>query len=742
MSREARKGLSRHIKGELAGAVSVVVVALPSSIGLGITAFAALGPAYTSHAAMAGVYCAVMAGFLAPLLGGTSILVTGTRTSLTLVLSSVVATLVQLSPLSGPVLQPNQIISLVLLCVFMGGLFQVLFGLFRLGDIAKYIPYPVIAGFMNGLAILIMYSQVNPLLGLDTKAVLGFDASWLGEVKPLSLMVGFSTLTMVYLARRFLKGVPPSLAGLIAGTVLYYLSGVMMGPAPLGPTIGSLTVTVPTPAILQGLWDVITGKSLEHLRLLLFPALILCVFGSIESLMSAVAADNVTSQSHNSNRVLIGQGVGNMMASLFGGISGAGTVASTLANYQGGGRTALSGMAASIMMLLIVLLFGRFVGKIPLAAIAGILVTVGVTIFDRWSLRILWRAIKNAELPPEARKNLLLTILVTLLTISVNLVMAIALGFGVATVLFLSKMGRSVIHRRLSGSQLTSKKVRPVEQSRLLKDHGHRVLVLELHGPIFFGSAEKLLHEIESAAQDVHFLILDMKHVNEIDSTGAKIMTRIHKNLQEKGRKLLVSYMAENHPAWMSLVDMEVIDTWGREHLFADTDRALERAEEQLLDTLSARPRAALVMDIDTFDVFKDLNEQERSVVKESLHRKTYRKGDMIIQEGQADRNLFFLTQGEVSIGITLSSGDRSKRLATYGPGTVFGEVELLDGSPRSASAWADRDSEIFHLTAADFESLRINHPGIAHTFIANLARELSLRLRMANEELRLLEDS
>ena len=394
------------------------------------------------------------------------------------------------------------------------------------------------------------------------------------------------------------------------------------------------------------------------------------------------------------------------------------------------------------MTLLIVILCGRFVGMIPLAAIGGTLITVGIAIFDSWSLNLLGKAVKTAKFPPEARTNLLLTLLVTLLTITVNLVIAIALGFGVATALFLSKTGRSVVHRRFSGSQLTSKKVRPVEQARLLQDRGGRILVLELYGPVFFGSAEKLAREIEKTAAEVSYLILDMKHVNEVDSTGAKIISRIHSGLREKEKHLLVSYLTENHPSWTALVDMGVIAALGRERLFADTDRALEWAEERLLGTLSAGTGTGQEMDLGAFGVFRELAEQERSILRGRLRKVAYRKGEMVIREGERDRDLLFLTKGEVSIGIALSAEGRSKRLATYGPGAVFGEVELLDGSPRSADAWADVDAEIYRLTPEGFESLRRDNPGIAHKLVAGLARELGFRLRMANKELRLLEDS
>ena len=740
---EEKAGLFQNIKGDLSGAVSAAIITLPMSIGYGIVAFAALGPAYAPNAALTGVYCAVFAGFFASLLGGTSVLITGPKAPLTLVLASVVAYLVNNPPLPGPVAnQINQIVYLAFLCVFIGGLFQLLFGMLRLGDIVKYIPYPVIAGFMNGIAILLIYKQLTPLLGLEATSGLFKDLSMLAGVKPLSVLVGISTLAMIYIARRFIKRVPASLAGLITGIAVYYLFWFMKGPSSLGPVIGSLEITIPQPVMIQGFMDVISSERLlYYLRILLLPGLILGVFGSIDSLLTAVVEDNLTARNHNSNKELVGQGVGNMISSLFGGIAGAGSVPRTLNNFRAGGRTIFSGMASSVIILLTVMLFGRLVGMIPLAAIAGIIISVGFSLFDGWSLNLIGKLVKTAEYRSEVAGNLLVTLLVTVLMLTVNLVIAIALGFGVATALFLSKMGKSIIHRTYSGRRVTSKKIRPVKLSRLLQDHGNRISVFELYGPIFFGSAEKLANKIEKSTEEARYVILDMKRVKEIDSTGAKIINRIHGSLKDKGKYLLVSYLTESHSSWESLVDMEVIATLGREYFFDDTDMALEWAEEHLLELMCSHIERDSELALEEFGVFKDFNEQELGLLKGRLTKKTYKKGEVVSREGELDRDLLFLTRGSVSIGIGLSESDRSKRLATYSPGAVFGEVELLDGNPRSADAWAVTDSEILHLTPDDLESLRIEYPGIAHKLIMGLARELSLRLRMANEELRLLED-
>lgn len=738
-----KAGFFRNIRGDLAGAVSAAIITLPMSLGYGIMAFAALGPNYAPQAALSGLYCAVFVGFFASLLGGTSIQITGPKAALALVLSSVVAHLVMNPPFPGPVSdQINEIVWLVFLCVWIGGLFQTLFGMFRLGDIIKYIPYPVIAGFMNGIAVLIIYQQLNPLLGLDVHTGLFKDLAWLGAIKPLNMIVGLSTLAMVYVGQRFIKRLPGSLVGLLAGIAVYYLFWYTQGPASLGPVIGSIEINIPKPVWHDGFKDFLSARGFGYyFRVVLVPALILGIFCSIESLLSAVVEDNLTSRSHDSNKELVGQGVGNMIAALFGGISGAGSAPRTLANYKAGGRTVLSGIASSLLILLIGMFCGRFVGLIPLAAIEGIFISVGIGLFDRRSLHLFGKLIKTPERRSEDTGNLFVTLLVTLLTITVNLVVAIGLGFGVAVALFLSKIKRSVVHRKYSGSQIMSKKIRPVEQSQFLRHQGSQISIFELYGPIFFGSAEKVAREIELAVPEATYLILDMKRVNEIDSTGATIINRIHRNLKEKGKYLLVSYITESQEFWSILVDMGVISTVGREYFFGDTDTALEWAEERLLEGTSDPSEANIELDLEKFGVLKDFNEREQDILKGILKKRTYTMGEVVAWEGQPERDLLFLTKGAVSIGICLSETNRLKRLATYSPGAVFGEVELLDGSSRSADAWADMDSEILHLTPADFESLRIINPEIAYKLIISLARELSLRLRMSNEELRWLEE-
>jgi SulP family sulfate permease len=453
-------------------------------------------------------------------------------------------------------------------------------------------------------------------------------------------------------------------------------------------------------------------------------------------------SDQVTDTRHNSNRELIGQGIGNIVSSFFGGISGAGAAAESLENFKAGGRTRLAGMICSLFILLIVMTLRPLVGSIPLAVIAGILIAVGIEMFDSWTINLLFKLARPDEHRKELVINCFVSLLVTITTVTVNLIAAVGIGFVVASALFVSKMGKSIIKRRFSGDIVRSNAMRCADHDRLLEGERRKIAVFELQGSIFFGSAENLAKEIETAMHDATYCIIDMKRVNEIDSTGANIILQIHKRLQKEEKYLLISYMIEDHSLWGFLVHMDVVPTVGERYFFSDTDSALEWAEEHLLVHSCQISDPCGAQGLEQMDITTGFTPEEMEIFKGSLNREIYKKGERIICEGDTDRDLFILAKGVVSIKSQLKDSGRIKRLLTYSPGVIFGEFSFLDGNPRSADVWADEYSEVLRLRLSEFERLRKENPEITTRLVVNLARELSQRLRQASAEVRSLEDS
>ena len=731
-----------NMKGDLSGAVSAAIISIPLSIGYGIIVYGPLGAEFLPFAALLGIYACILGGICASLLGGTDIQITAPKAPLSLLLAAFVAPLALNLHVPDVASRNSLIVGLASLCVLTGGMVQFLFGTLRLGNLIKYVPYPVVSGFMNGIAVILILEQIGPLVGSRGHVSLLEIFINPTVVQPLTLVVGLATLIVIFFARRLTKTVPASLIGLVTGTALFYALQNFSGASALGPVIGNFSFQWPKPNILPEAF-----RLLDHINLAeLFPHIIITGFvlgsiGALESLLSSVAADNIAGTRHRSNKELMGQGIGNMMNAVFSALPSAGSELHNVASYKAGGRTRLSSLICGLLILLIVMTLGSVIGKIPLTVIAAIIVSVGIGLFDKWVLDLIRHLPQADEQQKRIIVNLAVTIVVAVVTVCVNLIVAVLIGIAVASGLFVVRMGKSIVKRKYCGDQIRSKKVRSIKNNKLLEDRGKGIIVYELRGPLFFGSADNLAGEIESAINHYTYCILDMKRVNEIDSTGAKILGQIGKKVTASGKYLLISYLMANPSLSGFLKAMGVYKNIGEDCFFPDTDAALEWAEDNVLTQSLELAGASDRIQLEQMDILRDFAPREIHALEQKLTRKTFNKGEIIVKEGDSDRNLFLLSKGLVSVRIHLTESDRYKRLITYSAGVTFGEMAFLDGSPRSADVWADEESETYMLSPAEFNGLQNESPQIAIKLIRNIALEMSDRLRIRTNEVRVLEE-
>jgi len=736
-----KKHLS-NIKGDLSGAVSAAIISIPLSIGYGIIVYGPLGAEFLPFAALLGIYGCLIGGICASLLGGTDIQITAPKAPLSLILAAFVAPLALSLQIPDVASRNILIVGLASLCVLIAGIIQFLFGKLRLGNLVKYVPYPVVSGFMNGIGVILILEQIAPLVGARGHISL-FEVFYNPTVvQPLTLIVGLTTIVVIFCARRFIKVVPASLIGLAFGTALFYALKNIAGAAALGPVIGNFSFQWPKPDILPRAFKLMWNVDLAVLfTRILITGIVLGAIGALESLLSSVAADNMAGTRHNSNKELIGQGVGNMLNALFSALPSAGSELHNMANYRAGGRTRRSSLLCVLLILLMVMTLGSVIGKIPLTVIAGIIVSVGLGLFDKWTLDLFRRLFRVDQQRRRIIANLTVTMVVVVITVCVNLIVAVLIGIAIASGLFVARMGKSIIKRKYSGDLVRSKKVRSIKNNMLLEERGKGIIVYELNGPLFFGSADNLARQIEGAVKDYTYCILDMKRVNEIDSTGAKILGQINKKVTASGKYLLISYLIDNPSLADTLKAMGVYKMLGEDSFFADTDAALEWAEDHVLTKSLELAGASGAIRFDQMEILRDFTQQEIQALERKLTRKTFNKGEIIVKEGDTDRNLFFLVKGLVSVRIHLPESDRYKRLITYSAGVTFGEMAFLDGSPRSADVWSDEDTETYVLSPDVFDVLQAESPQIAIKLIRNIALEMSDRLRIRTNEVRVLEE-
>ncbi|MGE0488357.1 MAG: SLC26A/SulP transporter family protein [Vulcanimicrobiota bacterium] len=717
--------LTVNAKEDFFGGLTAAVTALPLAIAFGVLALSPLGPEYASVGALAGLYGAIFTGIFAALFGGTACQVSGPTGPMTTVLTTFVASLVALE------IEVELLLVLTFMMVTMGGCVQLLFGALKVGGLIKFIPYPVIAGFMNGIAVIIFLGQVRPFLGLPSLTA-WTDVLRLQGLQPWTLLVGLVTVVAVVVTPRLTKKVPGSLSGLALGTVCYYL----LSGRELGPVIGEIPTGIPTPHRLLDFAALVgSGEVVAWLPTLVPAAFALGVLGSIDSLLTSVVADTVTRTRHDSNRELFGQGIGNIISGCFGGLAGAGATVRTLVNVAAGGRGRLSGMVHGLVLLAVLLAFGGLAGKIPKVVLAGILLVTAVGMVDRWSSRLIWKLTGTAEQKREIAINLAVVVVVTVVTVAVDLMVAVAIGIVIASFLFVEKMSKDVVHRSFRADVMHSRRVLPPHTMQVLSEQGNNTLVFELQGPLFFGTADRLATALTDTVNDsIERVILDFRRVREIDASGARVLILIQELLSDQGKRLALASLDEARNEWGFLVDMRVVETVGREFIFGDLDQALEWAENLILDQTEVDDHDYGPHRLEQLEILARFQPDEIETLKGYLVAEEFTQGQTVIERGHQGDSLYILTEGSLSVH------REQRRVATYGPGSLVGEMAVLEGLERGADVKADRPARAYRLDRARLEELTATHPGIAAKFLWNIGAELSARLRWTAREIECLE--
>ena len=492
-----KDGFFSNVKGDFFGGITAGVVALPLALAFG---------EQTELGAVAGLYGAIALGVIVALLGGTKTQISGPTAPMTVVSAVMITEAIQ-------VLGSLQAAMPFIVAVFVvTGLFQVLLGVLKLGKYIKYIPYPVVSGFMSGIGVIIVITQIFPFVGAVSPEGGAFGT--LSKIHTIpevantwSVVLALVTVAIIYLMPRLTKKFPATLAALLIVSVAAYFlvpGGAMMrinsgGPVPTG-----------LPKIHTGFLAVFT-KPGAILRVIEYAAT-LAALGAIDSLLTSVVADNITRTKHNSNRELIGQGVGNMAAGVIGGLPGAGATMRTVININSGGRTRLSGVVAGLLLAAILLGLGALVGYIPNAVLAGILITVGLGIIDYKGL---------SHLRSIPRTDAVIMFIVLLLTVFVDLLVAVGTGMILAAFVFMKEAADMVE----GGSSVKSLKDFREDSSwkdekGLAETMGERVWVKEISGPLFFGVVEGFMQQIKNIPPETEVVVIRMERVPYIDQSG------------------------------------------------------------------------------------------------------------------------------------------------------------------------------------------------------------------------------
>ncbi|MBO6118071.1 MAG: SulP family inorganic anion transporter [Bacteroidales bacterium] len=546
---------TNNIKGDIFGGITAGIVALPLALAFGIQAFGGIDdPAASSLGASAGLIGAIMLGFFASLFGGTHSQISGPTGPMTVVTASLIG---------GVWASSNGSISSVLVSMSLAGIFcgvfQILFGLIKIGKYVRYIPYPVLSGFMSGIGIIIILQQIYPLLGLKASGSMidlltNLPSAVSQGISVTALLLGLGTVVIIQLFPFVTKKIPSTLVALVVMTVI----GVICK-TDESLTIGLIPSGLPMPMFAKTEISLAGIDWMSVIKASVIPGLTLAGLGSIDTLLTSVVADNITKTKHNSNQELIGQGIGNAAASIFCGLPGAGATMRTVVNVKSGGRTQISGMVHALLLLSILLGLGSLVKYVPLSVLAGILITVGWGIID-------FKGFKDLLKIPRADAFVL--IVVFLVTVFVDLLTAVGIGMVIACVLFMKRAG-DLVEGSYSSAEMTAfdKESPWNDEGGIPENIKHKIYIQRLNGPIFFGSITRFQEVMHDVPNDVKIVIIRMRLVNFMDQSGLYAMETAIKDLQQRGITVLMTII-QPQPLYM-LTSMKLIpETVPEEHTF------------------------------------------------------------------------------------------------------------------------------------------------------------------------------
>ncbi len=542
---ETLKNYSRiQFSRDLMAGLIVGLVALPLAIAFAIA---------SGVSPEKGLYTAIIAGFIISALGGSRVQIGGPTGAFIVIVYGIV----QVYGVNG-----------LIVATFMAGIMLIIMGLARLGSVIKFIPYPLIIGFTSGIALIIFSSEIKDLLGLHMGNVpADFLDKWKAyfqnfhSINLYAILTGVVTIIIIQFWPRVTHKIPGSLIALLVTTAAAQIFRLPL--ETIGSRFGSIPSSLPHPTIPE--------LDFASFRLLIKPAFTIAILGGIESLLSAVVADGMIGGNHKSNMELVAQGTANIFSALFGGIPATGAIARTATNIKNGGRTPVAGIVHAITLLLIMLFFGRLASLIPMATLAGILIVVAYNMSE-------WENFLSVLKGPRSDAAILVTTF--LLTVLIDLTVAIEIGMVLASFLFMRKM------IKFSEVNITTGHIgKEKHHSELLKDFTipGNVEVFEISGPLFFGAAYKFKDAIRFIEKQPVVLIIRMGNVPIIDSTGIRTIQEVHKESRQRGTKLILSEVNSGQ-IMEELKNARLLFSIGKSNVTRTFKEALERSAQLLHD--------------------------------------------------------------------------------------------------------------------------------------------------------------
>ena len=724
------------LRGDLLGGVTTAAVMVAVEGSYGLVALAPLGPVVAPLAFLWGIYSTALANLVPALFGARGPMLSGPTAAMALLVPPLLLTMLADARFASPDGRPDVALLLAFVAagIVLAGALQLALGAFRVGGIVRYVPYPVLAGVMNGVAVLMVLAMLPHVLGV------GELARW-RDAQPLTLGVALLTMWIASRPPSWTRLLPSHLTALFAGTATYHALRLAFADAALGPTLGVASFGWPGLDVLAPLARAVNAGLLRDMLLpLLHFAAAVALLSTLQSLLAASVIDSLTHRRSDAEHLLVTQGAANLASGVVGALPSAASVSLSRVNLHAGATSRVSRVAFAAALVLALVFGAELLRLLPMAAIAGVFIVVAFSLVDGWSRRATRTLLAQAARLQRPSRSLAQSYAVMLLvagaSVFASLPHGVAFGTLLAMLIFIRGNSRDPIRSVVHGDSRRSRKIRAPASAELLVAHGRRIALIELDGPLFFGTADAAAREIDAQANQADQIIIDFRRVGEVDASGARVLVQAAHAVRRRGKHLLLASLVP-HDARMQVVRALDLDgTLSEADVFADADTALERAEDRLLETLAPEPQQAIELPLHETMLGRGLDVEEVAFLSALLQPRRIGRGEHVFHRGDAGDALFVSVRGQIGIWLPGDATEPARRLVSFAPGVVFGEMGMLQRQPRSTDAIAEDEAIVFVLSRADFERLAAERPALLGKLLLNLSGHLSTRVRALTDEL------
>ncbi len=718
---------------ELQAGIAGMLISLAPALTMGLLAFAALGPQAARLGIPAALLSSAVGGAVFALLSRAPMAAGGPASAPVLVMGALVARVAADPAFAvGDPAAVALLLALVAVSVVSMGVFQILLALSGLVRWAKFVPQPVLAGFMNGVALLALLALLPLLFGWPVGALQAFGWQTLTKILPATLAVGLFTVIVILGVPRLNRRLPATLIGLLAGTGAYALLGLWVPSAALGPLTGALPAAWPHLDVLAPLLAVADTPLLrQHGGAALTAGVLMALIGTLELVLNSLAMDQACHARTETRREVMALGAANVASGLVGGLPLLLLRPRALHMLQVGGRTRAGLYICCGLFALLGLAAAPLLSMLPQVVLGGVMVTIAFLMADRWSLELLahwWRGPRTADL----QWALSVVAVVCATTLVLGFPAAVAAGAVLSVVLFIRSMNRSLVRSRFTADTLPSRRIYAAADEARLRPLRARIIVLELEGALFFGSADRIAELADVLEAGCHTLVLDFRRVSVIDASGAVVLSQVSRRLRDRGIRLLLACVsADNRHGRM--LSQFAGDHYVAEHGVADIDQAVEAAELSLL-ALAGFEALREIVPLEQVSLMAGLDAAQRTRLAACLQPLRLAAGEHLFRQGDPGDRLYVITSGAINVFSASAPGSSAlpQRYVSLSPGMMLGETAMLDGGGRSGDAVADGVTEVHSLDDRSLQRLRDEDPLLYAQVHRNIALHLSQRLRAA----------